>query len=81
MSRAKTTNFRPRIWNSMVAAAMRYGCGLAVLTSAGAAATGALLGSPVLGGTGASRPILALALALGAAVGAAVSVAIGGLAR
>jgi hypothetical protein len=49
--------------------------------AAGAAAAGALLGSPVLGGTGASRPILALALALGAAVGAAVSVAIGGLAR
>ena len=50
--------------------------------AAGAAAAGALLGSPVLGGAGASRPILALALAcalaLGAAVSAAVSADVGG---
>jgi predicted MFS family arabinose efflux permease len=50
--------------------------------AAGAAAAGALLGSPVLGGTGASRPVLALALAcalaLGAAVSAAVSAAVAG---
>ena len=48
----------------------------------GAAATGALLSRPVLGGAGASRPVLALALAcalaLGAAVSAAVSAAVGG---
>jgi MFS family permease len=44
----------------------------------GAAAAGALLGSPVLSGTGASRPVLALALACALALGAAVSAAVGG---
>jgi MFS family permease len=50
--------------------------------AAGAAAVGVLLGRPVLGGAGAIRPVLALALAcalaLGAAVSAAVSAAVGG---
>jgi hypothetical protein len=46
--------------------------------AAGAAAAGALLGSPVLGGTGASRAVLALALACALALGAAVSAAAGG---
>jgi hypothetical protein len=46
--------------------------------AAGAAAAGALLGSPVLGGTGASRPVLALALACALALGAAVSAAVAG---
>ena len=50
--------------------------------AAGAAAAGVLLGRPVLGGAGAIRPVLALALAcalaLGAAVSAAVSAAVGG---
>jgi MFS family permease len=49
--------------------------------AAGAAAAGALLGRPVLGGTGASRPVLACALACALALGAAVSAAVGGLAR
>jgi MFS family permease len=46
--------------------------------AAGAAAAGALLGRPVLGGTGASQPVLALALACALALGAAVSAAVGG---
>ena len=45
--------------------------------AAGAAAAGALLSGPVLGGAGASRPILALALACALALGAAVSAAVG----
>ena len=44
----------------------------------GAAAAGALLSSPVLGGAGANRPVLALALACALALGAAVSAAVGG---
>jgi hypothetical protein len=50
--------------------------------AAGAAATGALLGNPVLGEAGPDRAVLALvlafALAAGAAVGAAVSAGVGG---
>jgi hypothetical protein len=46
--------------------------------AAGAAATGALLSSPVLGGAGASRPVLALALACALALGATVSAVAGG---
>jgi predicted MFS family arabinose efflux permease len=46
--------------------------------AAGAAATGALLSRPVLGGAGASRPVLALALACALALGAAVSAAVEG---
>jgi len=45
--------------------------------AAGAAAAGTLLSGPVLGGAGASRPILALALACALALGAAVSAAVG----
>ena len=46
--------------------------------AAGAATAGALLSGPVLGGAGANRPVLALALACALALGAAVSAAVGG---
>ena len=46
--------------------------------AAGAAAAGVLLGRPVLGGAGAIRPVLALALACALALGAAASAAIAG---
>jgi len=45
--------------------------------AAGAAAAGTLLSGPVLGGAGANRPVLALALACALALGAAVSAAVG----